>query len=113
MDLTTTAPLDPVVMAQQIQALIANVQELMKQNEDLKRKVRPKGTSTSQSRRNCNKNDDKAERNFWAYCTVNSWQRSDDEKHEEGVRRSQEHQEGKDSDKSWWHDQEDWLTLHC
>ena len=64
MDLTTTAPLDPVVMAQQIQALIANVQELMKQNEDLKRIVRPKGTCTSQSRRNCNKNDDKAERNF-------------------------------------------------
>ena len=47
MDSTTTAPLDPVVMAQQIQSLTANVQELMKQNEDLKRKVRPKGTSMS------------------------------------------------------------------
>ena len=49
MDLTTTAPLHLVVMAQQIQTLTANVQELMKQNEDLKRKVHPEGTSTSQS----------------------------------------------------------------
>ena len=47
MDSTTTALLDPMVMAQQIQSLTANVQELMKQNEDLKRKVRPKGTSMS------------------------------------------------------------------
>ena len=36
MELTTTASLDLVVMAQQIQALTANVQELIKQNEDLK-----------------------------------------------------------------------------
>lgn len=36
MDSTTIAPPDPVVMAQQIQALTANVQELIKQNEDLK-----------------------------------------------------------------------------
>nr|POF04743.1 hypothetical protein CFP56_60948 [Quercus suber] len=43
MDSTTIAPLDPVVMAQQIQSLTANVQELMKQNEYLKQKVRPKG----------------------------------------------------------------------
>ena len=60
MDSTTTAPLDPVVMAQQIQSLIANVQELMKQNEDLQPKVRPEATSTSQSRRNRNDNDDEA-----------------------------------------------------
>ncbi|KAF3952963.1 hypothetical protein CMV_021545 [Castanea mollissima] len=60
MDSTITAPLDPVVMAQQIQALIANVQELMKQNEDLKRKVRLEGTSTSHSWRNRNDNDDEA-----------------------------------------------------
>ena len=32
----------------------------MKQTEDLKRKVSPEGTSTSQSRRNCNDNDDEA-----------------------------------------------------
>ena len=57
MDSTTTAPPDLVVMAQQIQALTANVQELMKQNEDLKRKVHPEGTSTSQSRRNHNDNN--------------------------------------------------------
>ncbi|XP_023918302.1 uncharacterized protein LOC112029850 [Quercus suber] len=36
MDSTTIAPSDQVAMAQQIQALTANVQELMKQNEDLK-----------------------------------------------------------------------------
>ena len=47
MELTTTAPLDLVAMAQQIQALTANVQELMKQNEDLKQLVRPGGTNTS------------------------------------------------------------------
>ena len=60
MDSTTTAPPDPVVMAQQIQALTANVQELKKQNEDLKRWVHPGGTNTSQSRRNRNDNDDEA-----------------------------------------------------
>ena len=43
-------------MAQQIQALTTNVQKLMKQNEDLKRKARPKGTSMSQSRHNRNDN---------------------------------------------------------
>ncbi|XP_075636736.1 uncharacterized protein LOC142608972 [Castanea sativa] len=42
MDSTMTAPPDPVGMAQQIQALIANVQELMKQNEDLRRHAHPK-----------------------------------------------------------------------
>ena len=47
MDPTTSAPSDPVVMAEQIQALTANVQELMKQNEDLKRKAHPEGTSMS------------------------------------------------------------------
>ena len=60
MDSTTTTPPNPVVMTQQIQALTANVQELMKQNEDLKRKVRPEGISTSQSRRNSNDNDNQA-----------------------------------------------------
>ena len=33
-------PLDLVVIAQQIQELTANVQELMKQNEELKQKAR-------------------------------------------------------------------------
>ena len=60
MDSTTTAPPDLVVIAQQIQALTANVQELMKQNEDLKRKAHPKGTSLSQSWRNHNNNDNEA-----------------------------------------------------
>ena len=60
MDSTTTALLDLVVMAQQIQALTANVQELMKQNEDLKQQMRPKGTNTSQSWHNRKDNDDEA-----------------------------------------------------
>ena len=60
MDSTTTALSDSVVMAQQIQALTANVQELMKQNEDLKRQVRPKDINMSQSQCNCNDNDDEA-----------------------------------------------------
>ena len=47
MDSTTTTLLDPVVMTQQIQALMTNVQELMKQNEDLKWQVHPEGTNTS------------------------------------------------------------------
>ena len=44
---TTTASLDPMVIAQQIQALTANVQGLMKQNENLKQWVGPEGTNTS------------------------------------------------------------------
>ena len=47
MDSTTTASPNLVVMAQQIQALTANVQELKKQNEDLKRRVHSKGINTS------------------------------------------------------------------
>ena len=43
MDSTTTTPSDSVVMAQQIQALKSNVQELMKQNENLKQQTRPEG----------------------------------------------------------------------
>ena len=49
MDLTSTTPLDPVVMAQKIQALITNVQELMKHNEELERKACPEATGISQS----------------------------------------------------------------
>ena len=60
MNLTKIVSSDLVVMAQQIQALIANVQELKKQNEDLKQRVRPEGTNTSQSRRNHNDNDNEA-----------------------------------------------------
>ena len=60
MNLTKIVSSDLMVMAQQIQALIANVQELKKQNEDLKQKVRPEGTNKSQSRCNRNDNDDKS-----------------------------------------------------
>ncbi|XP_075653938.1 uncharacterized protein LOC142624297 [Castanea sativa] len=58
--LNHTMPPDQVVMAQQIQALTANVQELHKQNEDLKQRACPEGTSTSQSQRNHNDSDDEA-----------------------------------------------------
>ena len=47
MDSTTTTSPNPVVMAQKIQALTVDVQELKKQNEDLKQRVRPMGTNTS------------------------------------------------------------------
>ena len=60
MDPTTIAPTDLVVMAQQIQALTTNMQELMKQNEDLKQKACPDGTSMSQSKCNYNDNDNEA-----------------------------------------------------
>lgn len=60
MDSTTAAPPDSMVMAQQIQELIVNVQEFMKQNEDLKWKAHPEGTSASQSHHNHDDNDDEA-----------------------------------------------------
>ena len=60
MDSTMMAPLDPVVMAQQIQALTSNVQELMKQNEDLGQRARPEGSNTSNQRHNRSRHDDEA-----------------------------------------------------
>ena len=47
MDNEEAMPPDPMVMAQQIQALIANVQELMRQNEELKWRAPPEGSNTS------------------------------------------------------------------
>ena len=60
MDSTSTPPPNLVVMAQQIQALTANVQDLMKQNEELKQKAHPRTPTMSQSRCNHNDNDDEA-----------------------------------------------------
>ena len=60
MDWITIAPPDPVIMTQQIQTLIANVQELMKQNENLKRRVCLEGSNMSLAWCNRNYNDDKA-----------------------------------------------------
>lgn len=60
MDSTTIVPPDPMVMAKQIQALTANMQELMKQNEDLKRRARPEGSNTSLQRCSCNWHDNEA-----------------------------------------------------
>ena len=57
---TSSPPTDSIVMAQQIQALTANVQELMKQNEELKRRARPRTLTMSQSRCNSNDNYDDA-----------------------------------------------------
>nr|POE97205.1 hypothetical protein CFP56_58871 [Quercus suber] len=57
---TLSPPIDPAVMALQIQALTANVQELMEQNEELKRRAHLRSPTMSQSRRNHNDNDDKA-----------------------------------------------------
>ena len=52
MDSTPAPTSDPVVMAQQIQALTANVQELMKQNEELKLRACPEGRNASHPWRN-------------------------------------------------------------
>ena len=60
MDSTSTPPPNLVVMAQQIQALTANVQDLMKQNEELKQKAHPRTPTMSQSRCNHNDNGDEA-----------------------------------------------------
>ena len=57
MESVTTTPPVPVVMAQQIRALTVNVQELMKQNEELKRRARPKGNNTSLQRHNRSRHD--------------------------------------------------------
>ena len=48
------------MMAQQIQALTANVQELMKQNEELKRQTHPKGSNTSLHRHSRSRHDEEA-----------------------------------------------------
>ena len=60
MDSTLAPPLDPVVMAQQIQALTANVQELMNQNEELKRRACPEGNNASHHRRSYYRHDEEA-----------------------------------------------------
>ena len=60
MDSTPAPPLDLVVMAQQIQALLANVQELMKQNEELKHRARPEGNNALQHQRSCSRHDEEA-----------------------------------------------------
>ena len=47
MESAPTTPPNPVVLAQQIQALTTNLQELMKQNEELKLQACPEGNNTS------------------------------------------------------------------
>jgi len=58
MDFALAPTPDPVVMAQQIQALTANVQELMKQNEELKCRARPEGSNASHHRRSRSRHDE-------------------------------------------------------
>jgi len=60
MDSTSTPPPDPVVITQQIQALIANVQELMKQNEELKRQAHPEGSNALHHQRSRSRHDEEA-----------------------------------------------------
>ena len=60
MDNEVAAPPDPVVMAQQIQALTADVQELIRQNEELKRWARPEGSNTSHHRWSRSRHDEEA-----------------------------------------------------
>ena len=57
MDFTSAPPPDPMVMAQQIQALTANVQNLMKQNEKLKCRACLEGSNASYHRRSCSRHD--------------------------------------------------------
>ena len=57
---TSSPSIDPTVMVQQNQAFTANVQELMKQNEKLKRKARSETLTMSQSRHNRNDSDNEA-----------------------------------------------------
>ena len=58
MESIATSPPDPVLMVQQIQALTANVQELMKQNKELKRRTRPEGSNTSLHQHNHSRHDE-------------------------------------------------------
>ena len=60
MDFAPTPTLDLVVMAQWIQALTANVQELMKQNEELKCQARLEGSNASHHRRSRSQHDEEA-----------------------------------------------------
>ena len=60
MDSTPAPPPDPMVMAQQIQALTANVQELMKQNEELKCRARLEGSNASHHWRSRSRHDEEA-----------------------------------------------------
>jgi len=60
MDSAPTPPPDLVVMAQQIQALTTNVQELMKQNEELKHRAHLEGSNASHHQRSHNRHDDEA-----------------------------------------------------
>ena len=60
MDNAAAMPPDPMVMAQQIQALTVNVQELMRQNEELKQRARPEGSNTSHHCRSHSKHDEEA-----------------------------------------------------
>ena len=60
MDSALAPPPDAVVMAQQIQALAINVQELMKLNKKLKHRVHPKGSNASYHQRSYSRHDEEA-----------------------------------------------------
>ena len=60
MDSTLALPLDHVVVVQQIQALAANVQKLMKQNKELKCQAHAKGSNASHHQLSYSRHDKKA-----------------------------------------------------
>ena len=60
MDSVPTPPPNLVVMSQQIQTLTANVQELIKQNEELKHRPHLEGSNASHHRCSRNRHDDEA-----------------------------------------------------
>ena len=60
MDSTLALPLDHVVVVQQIQALVANVQKLMKQNKELKCQAHAKGSNASHHQLSYSRHDKEA-----------------------------------------------------
>lgn len=60
MESAPAPPPDPMVMAQQIQALTANVQELMKQSEKLKHWAHPEGSNALHHWCSRNKHNERA-----------------------------------------------------
>ena len=60
MDNEMAGPPDPMVMAQQIQALTTNLQKLMRQNEELKQQAHLKGSNTSHHWQSRSRHDEEA-----------------------------------------------------
>ena len=59
MDPSSTGPLDPMQMTQQIQTLATSVEELTKQNEELRQRISQGNSNVPPRQRNQNNNDEK------------------------------------------------------